>query len=76
MYWRRLETGDWDDKLIWTLFTEVINQARSTVIFSYAYVQPNFFLQPVSTPAGREKQCRFQAFPRRLHVPPLIKHFY
>ena len=33
-YWRRLETRDWDHKHLRKLFIEVINQARSRVIFS------------------------------------------
>ena len=34
MLYLRLETSDWDHKLIRKLFTEVINQVRSRVIFS------------------------------------------
>ena len=32
LYWRILETSDWDHKLMFTIFTEVINQVRSRVI--------------------------------------------
>ena len=32
--WGRLQTGDWDHKLISTLFTEVVTPVRSRVIFS------------------------------------------
>lgn len=32
--WRRLEPNDWHHECIWKLFAEVINQARSRVIFS------------------------------------------
>ena len=45
--WRRLETTDWDHQLIRKVFTEVINQVISGVIFSYAYVKSDFFLKPV-----------------------------
>lgn len=44
------------------MFTELINQVRSKVIFSYAYIQLEFFLQPAeSTPAGHYKEFRFKA---------------
>lgn len=33
LYWRRLETGDWDHKCFRKLFSEVINQVRKGVFF-------------------------------------------
>lgn len=41
--WRRPNTGDRDYKLIKKLFTDVTNQVKSRVIFSYAYIKPSFF---------------------------------
>lgn len=38
LYRRRLETSDLDDKPIKKLFTEIRNQVKSWVIFSYAYI--------------------------------------
>jgi len=33
MYWRRYETRDWEHKLMFTMFTQGLNQERSRVIF-------------------------------------------
>lgn len=41
--WRRPNTGDRDYKLIKKPFTDVTNQVKSRVIFSYAYIKPSFF---------------------------------
>ena len=59
LYWRRPETNIWDHKLIRKLFIEFINQVRSRVIFSYAYMQLNFFLKPaaVTKNAGVRHFC-------------------
>ena len=34
LYWRRLETNDWDLTSLWNQLTELINQARSRAIFA------------------------------------------
>lgn len=44
LYWKTLDTRDWELKLIKKLFTGVINQVRSGAIFSYAYIQSNLLL--------------------------------
>lgn len=43
MDWRRLKAIDWDHKLIKEPTTEEINQMRSRVIFSWAYIQSEVF---------------------------------
>jgi len=70
--WRRLERSDWDHKLVFTMFTEVINQVRSRVIFSVTSIQTDFPLQPEeSPPAGHEKECMFSALLHELHFSKL-----
>lgn len=59
--WRRLENSNWDCKLVRKLFTMVVNQVRSTVVFSKACVQLELFLKPVGlSPTGYWKECRFK----------------
>lgn len=43
LYWRSLKTSKWSHKLIRRLFTEVINQMRSGIIFSSAHNQSRLF---------------------------------
>lgn len=52
----------WDHKLIWKVFTEVINQGRSRVILPLFVVETDFLLQPLeSPPASYYNECRFKA---------------
>ena len=47
LYWRRLETTDWDHEHIRTLLTDGINQVRNTF---FAHIQSDFPLKPVELP--------------------------
>lgn len=63
--WRRLDTSNWDHKLIRKLFTEVIHQVGSRIIFFYKLTEnQNSFLKPsgvFAPPTSCEKECRFKA---------------
>lgn len=43
LYWRRLDTSEWDHKLMFTMSTEVINQVRTKVILSLTSIQSDHY---------------------------------
>lgn len=56
LYWRRLATTDWDHELIRKIFTEVINEIKSRVIFSLAYTQSELFWNQQVAPCSDRMQ--------------------
>ena len=50
------------------MFTEVINQERSRLIFSQTSIETDFCLEPVESPsAGSKRECSFKELQHWLH---------
>lgn len=42
------------------MFTQVVNEGRSKVVFSFTSIQRDFFLHPMP-PGGHQKDCSFKS---------------